>query len=239
MSNQSLIQKNEEANYVNEAIQVSKIFPSGILESHEKPDFLLLTDNGFIGIELTELCRENPRGEGGKLLKLPETAQKSYSELVGMTPVDVSVGFSLDAVNLKFNQLKKSLVKFVCSNQSNIGQTFNKNLPTGFCSIGVFPPLENHMGVWRGARGFSTVIAPKELIESCISKKNELFHSYHKDISRVWLIIINDQFLGPGEVFARPEDLAKWKFDFNFEKVLLFLREPGGSGQVIELLRAN
>ena len=231
--------KQEEVKYFNEARQVSNIFPLGEVEENEKPDFLLRTDNGFIGIELTELCRENPRGEGGKLLKLPETAQKSYSELVGMAPVDVSVGFSLDAVNLKFNHLKKSLVNFVCSNQGNIGQTFNLNLPTGFCSIGIFSPLENYMGVWRGARGFNTVIAPKELIESCITKKNKLFRSYHKDTSRVWLLIINDQFLGPGEVFARPEDLAKWKFDFNFEKVLLFLREPGGSGQVIELLRAN
>lgn len=40
-----------------------------------------------------------------------------------------------------------------------------------------------------------------------------------------------------------PEELAgklplvEWKFVFDFEKVLVFLREPGGSGKVIELQR--
>jgi len=48
-------------------------------------------------------------------------------------------------------------------------------------------------------------------------------------------LIVNDQFLGPGEVYAQPEDLARWKFAFDFEKALLFSREPGGSGKVIEL----
>jgi hypothetical protein len=54
----------------------------------------------------------------------------------------------------------------------------------------------------------------------------------------VWLLIVNDRFLGAGEVYARPDRLAQWKFAFDFEKVLLFLREPGGSGEVIELHKA-
>jgi hypothetical protein len=43
--------------------------------------------------------------------------------------------------------------------------------------------------------------------------------------------------LGPGEVYARPEYLAQWKFAFDFEKALLFSREPGGGGEVVELQR--
>jgi hypothetical protein len=54
----------------------------------------------------------------------------------------------------------------------------------------------------------------------------------------VWLLIVNDQFLGPGEVYARPDQLAQWKFPFDFEKVLLFSRERGGTGAVIEINRA-
>jgi hypothetical protein len=41
-----------------------------------------------------------------------------------------------------------------------------------------------------------------------------------------------------GEVYARPDHLAQWTFAFNFEKVLVFSREPGGGGEVIELQRA-
>jgi len=48
-------------------------------------------------------------------------------------------------------------------------------------------------------------------------------------------LIVNDRFLGAGEVYARAEDVTAWRFAFGFEKVLLFLREPGGSGDVIEV----
>ena len=58
---------------------------------------------------------------------------------------------------------------------------------------------------------------------------------YRIAASEIWLVIVNDQFLGAGEVYARPDHLAKWKFAFDFEEVLLFSREPGGGGEVIEL----
>jgi hypothetical protein len=45
------------------------------------------------------------------------------------------------------------------------------------------------------------------------------------------------RFLGAGEVYARADHVAQWKFAFDFEKVLMFLREPGGSGEVIEVQR--
>jgi hypothetical protein len=61
---------------------------------------------------------------------------------------------------------------------------------------------------------------------------------YRTSAPEVWLLIVNDHFLGPGEVRARPEDLTTWKFVFDFDKVLLFLREPGGNGDVIELQKA-
>jgi hypothetical protein len=52
-------------------------------------------------------------------------------------------------------------------------------------------------------------------------------------------LIVNDTFLGPGEVYARRDQLAQWKFRFDFDKiVLLFLRAPGGTGEVIEIKRA-
>ena len=48
---------------------------------------------------------------------------------------------------------------------------------------------------------------------------------------------MNDRFLGPGEVYARKDHLASWAFRFDFDKVLVFMREAGGSGEVIELRR--
>jgi hypothetical protein len=47
--------------------------------------------------------------------------------------------------------------------------------------------------------------------------------------------MINDQFLGPGEVYTRPDHLAEWSFAFDFDKVLIFARKPGGGGHVTEI----
>ena len=48
---------------------------------------------------------------------------------------------------------------------------------------------------------------------------------------------VNDLFLGPGEVSVYEDDLKDWTFDFSFDKVLGFRRQPGGSAEVIELRR--
>ena len=53
----------------------------------------------------------------------------------------------------------------------------------------------------------------------------------------VWLLLVNDLFLGPGEVSVYEDDLKDWTFDFSFDKVLGFRRQPGGSAEVIELRR--
>jgi hypothetical protein len=41
--------------------------------------------------------------------------------------------------------------------------------------------------------------------------------------------------LSAGRVYVRPDHLAKWRFAFDFDKVLMFSLELGGCGQVIEL----
>lgn len=41
------------------------------------------------------------------------------------------------------------------------------------------------------------------------------------------------------EVCVHLEALTQWTFDFDFDKVLFFERQPGGTGKVIELLRAH
>ena len=58
---------------------------------------------------------------------------------------------------------------------------------------------------------------------------------FRRASDEVWLLIIKDLFLGPGEVYVRPDDLAQWAFPLSFDKVLVFSRQRGGSGTVFEL----
>ena len=227
--------KRIETQYVEEARRASSIFPSGRLDPHERPDFLLLADHGKIGIELTELCREEPRAEAGRLVKVPGRAKEIYDRLPDADPVDVGIGF-WRAEDIGFNVLTRSLADFVYANRNSKGTGFETGLPPGYCHIGIHEPLVAG-GRWHGGRAFDTIVAPKELLEARIAEKNGRVNDYRLSAPEVWLLIVNDQFLGPGEVYARPDHLAQWKFAFDFDKVLLFSREPGGSGDVIEIQR--
>jgi hypothetical protein len=62
--------KELENHYAEEARRASTVFPTGHLIPHENPDFLLHLDGGTIGIEVTELCREEPRAEDHRLKKI-------------------------------------------------------------------------------------------------------------------------------------------------------------------------
>jgi hypothetical protein len=107
--------KRIETHYMEEARRASSVFPVGKLEPHEKPDFLLFADKK-IGIELTELCREEPRAEAGRLSKVPDKAQELYGRFPQAEPVDVSAAF-WHAESVAFNVLTKSLADFVYANR--------------------------------------------------------------------------------------------------------------------------
>jgi hypothetical protein len=227
--------KRVEQQYIEEARGVSTIFPSGELVPHERPDFLLRTDVGSVGIELTELCREAPRAEAGRLAKIPKRAQQRYGRAEDADPVDVSIAF-WRAEEIGMNDLSNSLADFVYRNRRTRGSEFKEALPGGYCHIGIHDPIEAD-GRWHGVRAFDTILASREFLQACITEKNERLPVYLLSAARVWLLIINDRFLGPGEVYARLDHVAQWKFNFDFDKVLLFSREPGGGGEVMELQR--
>jgi hypothetical protein len=94
--------KRLEKHYTEEARRAYPLFPKGELISHERPDFLLRLHDETIGIEVTQLCREGPRAEAGRLGKIPAKAKARYSRLAGAEPINVSLAFSRHAANVSF-----------------------------------------------------------------------------------------------------------------------------------------
>jgi hypothetical protein len=231
--------KRVEATYLEEARRVSSIFPNGNAIPHEKPDFLLHTDCGTVGIEVTELCREEQRAEGGKLSKVADRAKAIYAGFANAGLVDVGAGFAPRAGKMKVSELATSLARFVYQNRNCVGSGFKQNLPEGYCHIGIHEPRNEIYpgGHWHAGGAFDVVVAAEAVLRSRIEEKNQRLPEYLISAPKIWLLIVNDQFLGHGEVYARPDDLARWKFVFDLDKVLLFSREPGGSGKVIEVQR--
>ena len=158
------------------------------------------------------------------LAMVPDQAKERYGRLANDgEPVDVVVVFSVEARDLSLRALAISLAEFVYAYRSSKGSGFQGDLPKGYRDIGILKPLMP-TGLWRGMSAFDTALASKELLESRIAEKNRRLSDYRLSASEVWLLIVNDRFLGPGEVYARPDHLAEWRFAFDFEKVLLFSR---------------
>ncbi len=228
--------KKIEHAYIEEARRASSIFPAGTLVAHERPDFLLQSPDGrIIGIELTELCREEPRATAGRLVKIPERAREKYNQRPGSEPVDVSIAFWREE-DISVNELTTSLADFVYAHKHQRGLAPRRELPKGFCAIGIFESKSRRPeGYWHSNRAFDVVPARKELIDASIAEKSYRVPAYKLAAPETWLLIVNDHFLGPGEVRTNPDDLASWEFKSDFDKVLLFLRWPGGAGEVVEL----
>ena len=161
--------KRIEKLYVEEARSVSLIFPGGDLIPHENPDFLLSTGSETYGIEVTELCRERPRMEAATLSRIPKKAKALYNwARQALRPIDVSLAFSRHATDLHPNQLTHSLVEFVYARRESRGICASKDLPDGYCHIGIHEPHSqiDTTGRWHGVRAFDVEIASKQLIES-------------------------------------------------------------------------
>lgn len=228
--------KRIETQYIEEARRASSKFPVGELVPHERPDFLLRRGPTTIGVEVTELCRKEERAEGGRLAKVADAAQQRFARLSTADPIDVNASFAPDTETVPLPELITGLANFVNANLGK-GNSFDWNdceLPPGYCHIAIHSAL-GPVGHWRTAKVFSCELVLRELLVERIAEKNLRLADYRQSADEVWLLIVNDQFLGAGEVYARPDH--RWTFSFDFDKVLVFVREPGGSGEVTELRR--
>jgi len=230
--------KRVEWAYVEEARRASSVIPDGNLVAHERPDFLLYADDRTIGIEVTELCRQNPRAEGAMLARVADRARHRYNALAPNDPVQVSASFAPRREEPRLSALVDGLVDFVWSHNAE-DKCFNWNdhdLPEGYCYVAIHPAQE-HLAHWRTFGVFDTTLAPRELVAAQIAEKQARLPDYRNAVPENWLLLVNDRFLGAGEVYVREDQARQWEFAFDFERVFLFLRDPGGTGEVIEIRR--
>jgi hypothetical protein len=243
MLSQSANQKSVERYYLDQARKASSVFPAGEVTAGERPDFLIHTEHGVIGIEVTELCDQGPRSFAGKQTLVVRKAKRRYESSSNAVPVDVTAAFSPKAEAIPGGDLIRYLGDFVTENRESFLSRTVKNSyfdhSKGFLHIGIHSVLPGHdpTGKWVGMAAFGKTIAPQELLEEYIADKNDKVPVYHLTARVVWLLLVSDQFLGAGELYARPEDLSRWQFDFDFEKVLLFTREIGDEGSSVDELR--
>ena len=216
-----------------------RVLPAGTFEASERPDFVLPLNPRALGVEMTELCQANARAAGARLRYVLPEAKKLYDKRPNAKPVFVNFALAPNLeVGATVKKLSAGLANFVYEHRTHYGNFSwdDESLPDGFCHIAVFSP--NADGKWFHSAGSRTELVGAELIQASITEKNERLEEYRRATPDVWLLIINDLFLGAGEVCVHLDKVARCTFEFGFDKVLLFERQPGGSGKVIELRRA-
>ena len=233
-------QKRIEGIYLAEARRVSTIFPAAELHPFKPfPDFV--TDDKSLGIEVTELCDPDGRSDGARLSFVVPRAKQMYNSRPDAPPLSVATGMSPQAEDMRVDELTQSLADFVYAHRHERGEIKDERLPRGWCHIAIFDPWGNQPadGDWPVSRAIHTVLGAKEMVEARITEKNARVSDYRAQVSEVWLLIVNNRYLGPGEVYLRADAISTERFTFAFDRVLVFLRDIGAGGEVVELQRAS
>jgi len=231
-----------ERRFLEAARRLSSYFPEGDFADDEQPDFLIPTGAGQLGVEVTELCHQPEIDRTKRLGYVAPRAKEIYSKRVDAWPIFVNMVFSRDAEEMSVGDLAKGLSEFVYRHRDTPG-TFSwdrcRDLPAGFSMIVVAEPLPHRPGgEWLYQKGFRGLLAEKHLLDACLADKSSKVTTYRKKATEVWLMIINDQWRGAGEVYVDPERAASWTFDSPFDRLLLFCRPLARPESVLELRKA-
>jgi hypothetical protein len=213
-------------------------FPPGEIREYEKPEVLLVHGDDRIGIEVTELFQ--PPNQGSKFG--PHVVAKFNRDVMeiadgraqSLPPRDVLLYFWEGHHLHDAEAAPQALIDFV---QAHPNGTYDMldGIPYGFSVLRIADPIANEISRWRCLSTGETLTATREMIEKRIAEKNRLVPSYRRNdppLSRVWLLIACS-FADFANNFNVPEGIDTWRFDFDFDKVLLLSSESG----VFNLLR--
>src|SRR5215467_3051672 len=102
----------------NAARAACPLIPAGEYVQREEPDFLITTESGRIGLELTELLRPAKDGERRPVAeeshhnKVVQKAEQLYRSMPNAKPIKVSVGFNYGS-DYDEKEMAQSLARFV------------------------------------------------------------------------------------------------------------------------------
>ena len=212
-------------------------FPQGSLVESEAPDFLVSSPECRFGFEVTQLFQSPsnspfaPRQIESFRDWVIRRAEAIYS-LSGNPSVDVNAYFSVrPAEKQRKEQLAQAFAEFVRANYPQDGKVLNfseseraSTLPSGFGAVSIARPLLGGSRRWFAGGVGETKLLTYDLINEVISAKNSLVAGYRARANKVWLVIAVDIFPFSAS-FSVPAEVDTWRFDHEFDQVLLLSRQ--------------
>jgi hypothetical protein len=224
------LQKERELRVLEAARQSGFPLPGGKAVSREEPDFEMYTENGPIGVEVTEVLPlpqntsfRSALEEQAIVARVVAQAEEMYRSTVGALPVTVIAYFwNIEKKRGEERRLTRELVQFVLSHRPTVGRavTFGRlEIPDGFGVISI----ATEDGNWWGDRrnGF-TLAGLQAAFAERITDKSQRLAAYRKNLpgAPIWLLLFSGVGLPGGiESFVGME---KSSVAFDFDRVFFY-----------------
>lgn len=236
------VKKRQEAWLLEKFRELYPEFPAGTVIPHEKPDFLIGTEQGaVVGIEVREwFYDENlEEGAGGSPSRREESlnarivqrSQKFYS-VWNLPEVDVGVLFH-PRCPLREKQLETlaaEIAGIVAKHVPSAAGQFEavrhpepgwKDLPLEVVSLFIYRPPAGREVIWAAEGGGILPTVTARHIEEAIRTKEPLLAKYRESANLVWLLIAAAGFNTSGFCEVDPE-LEQHRFNSEFDQVFSF-----------------
>jgi hypothetical protein len=155
-------------------------------------------------------------------------AKRLYSNMPS-EPANVLAYFSSAVTEERLDkaQLALSLAEFVRDRIPFVeAPTLLERCPKGISVVRLEKPTLGVAADWTWGGGGRTIPLAWDHVDREIKKKNLKLANYHRYSLGTWLLLVVDMF--PVEAtFEVPKEAAEWRFEFSFDKVLLFDRMYG------------
>jgi hypothetical protein len=210
-------------------------FPEGKIIESERPDFLIDTSAGIVGIELTQLYRSDshtalpPKATESLRQQIVDRAHGLYKE-TGGHPLWVTVFFNLAS------ELRQSLVPELASRVADLvtaahagmnarikleAESDTSEFPDEIASIHIrrLPILtEGFWNTW--GVGFVPTYNPDQL-QKIIEKKEKSISSYRDRCDAIWLVIVVGGF-AISSIVNFEDDVYHHSYTTAFDRVFVF-----------------
>ena len=142
-----------------------------------------------------------------------------------MRPLDVLVYFSYRHHMNDAEASAQALIDFVQTHPCGTYEMLD-GIPHGFSVVRIAEPLANQIPRWHCLDSGETLGVNPEMLGAVIREKNHRLPMYRANVGRVWLLIASS-FWQFASNFYVPREVETWRFDFDFDKVLLLSHESG------------
>lgn len=230
------MKKNHELIHLEHFKEVCPSFPEGKIESTEKPDFIVHTQENLLGIEHTEIYQLGPsdgtslQAQDSLAQKVVEKAHSLYLEQHSQ-PLLVQIHFNhrIRLRKTEVDRLAKAIMHLVETTPIEPGLSItimrsaenSINFPNEIAMLHINAHSLGKETKWFcSSAGWIPEVTPED-IQKKINHKETKLSSYKSRCSEIWLLLVIDDLRIPSSVDSSRE-ASTYQYSTRFDRVFIF-----------------